>query len=56
MTPIEIMATAIVNGDWDELPELHKALATSQAKAALQAIQAAGYAIVPVDPSEETSR
>lgn len=34
---IEAMAIAIVNGDWDELPELHKVLALAQARAALTA-------------------
>lgn len=48
---VEKVALAIVNGYWDELPELHKVLAMSQARAALDAIRASGYVIVPREPT-----
>lgn len=48
---VELVAVAIVNGDWEELPDLHKVLALSQARAALSAIRET-HAIVPRTPTE----
>jgi hypothetical protein len=41
------MARGMVNGDWEELPELHKVLALAQARKALAAQRAMGLVLVP---------
>ena len=50
---VELLAVDIVNGDWDELPDIHKVLALSQARSVLDAIAAAGLVIVPEEPSAD---
>ncbi len=42
---VEAMAVAIVNGDWDELPDLHKVLALAQARKALSALEGMGLVV-----------
>lgn len=54
---IDVMASGIFNGTFGgtsdpTLADLTAALAHSQAKDALTALEAAGYAIVPVEPTE----
>ena len=46
---VEAMAVAMFNGDWDELPELHKVLVLAHARSALAAQRAMGLVVVPVD-------
>jgi hypothetical protein len=42
---VKAMARGMVNGDWEELPELHKVLALAQARKALAAQRAMGLVL-----------
>lgn len=48
---IEAMAVALVNGDWDDLPELHKILALTQARKALAKLRETHH-LVPKDRTD----
>jgi hypothetical protein len=50
------MAVAIVNGDWEELPDLHKVLALAQARKALAALEAMGATVGVWQPIESAPR
>jgi len=49
---IKLVAVAIVNGDWEDLPDLHKVLAMSQAKRVIAAINRE-HVVVPWVQTQE---